>query len=49
MPKINEMLFKLEGFLHAASLDLNTGYYQIQLSENESTLCTIILPLGNID
>ena len=32
MPSINEMLLKLEGFQYAASLDLNMGYYNIQLS-----------------
>ena len=45
-PIKNIMLLKLEGFQYATSLDLNTGYYHIQLSENESTLCTIILPWG---
>ena len=29
MPKINEMLLKLEGFWYAASLDLNMGHYHI--------------------
>ena len=29
MPKINEMLLKLEDFQYATSLDLNTGYYKI--------------------
>ena len=43
MPKINEMLLKLEGFQYATSLDLNMGYYHIRLSENASNLCTIIL------
>ena len=32
MPKINKMLFKLEGFQYATSLDLNMGYYHIQLT-----------------
>ena len=44
MPKINEMLLKLEGFQYATSLDLNMGYYHIQIIENASNLCTIILP-----
>ena len=45
MPKINEMLLKLEGFQYASSLDLNMGwlYYHIRLSENASNLCRIIL------
>ena len=46
MPKINEMLLKLEGFKYAASLDLNMGYYHIRISKNASNLCTIILPWG---
>ena len=46
MPKINEMLFKLEGFQYAISLDLNMGNYHIRLSENASNLCIIILPSG---
>ena len=43
------MLLKLEGFQYATPIDLNMGYYHIQLSENASNLCTIILPWGNID
>ena len=46
MPKINEMLLKLESFQYTTSLYLNIGYYHIQLSENASNLCTIILPWG---
>ena len=46
MPKINEMLLKIEDFQYAASLDLNMAYYHIQLSKNVSNLCTIILPWG---
>ena len=46
MPNINELLLKLEDFKHATSLDLNMGYYHIQLSESSSKLCTIILPWG---
>ena len=46
MPKLNEMLLKLEGFKYARSLGLNMGYYHIQLIKNASDLCTIILPWG---
>ena len=42
MSNINEMLLKLEGFQYAISLDLNMGYYQIQLSENKINSCTNI-------
>ena len=34
MPKINQMLLKLEGFQYDTSLDLNMGYYHTQLSKN---------------
>ena len=46
MPKIREMLLKLEGFKYTTSLDLNMGYYHIRLSDQASNLCTIILPWG---
>ena len=46
MTKINGISFKLEYFQYAASLDLNMGYDHIQLSNNTSNLCTIILPWG---
>ena len=42
MPKINEILLKLESFQYAMSLDLNMGYYHIQLSENASSLWTSV-------
>ena len=44
MPKINEVLLKLEGFKYDISLDLNMGYYHIWLSADASNLCMIILP-----
>ena len=46
MPKINEMLLKLEGFQYATSIDSNMGYYHIRLSKNASNLCTIIILWG---
>ena len=46
MPKIREMLSKLEGFQCATSLVLNMGHYHIRLSDQASNLCTIILPWG---
>ena len=47
MPKINEMMLKLEGLKNDTSIDLNMTYYHIWLSEDASNLCTIILPLVN--
>ena len=46
MPKTNEILLKLEAFKYAMSLDLNMGYYHIQLGKNASNLCMIILSWG---
>jgi hypothetical protein len=46
IPKIQDMLLKLEGFKYASSLDLNMGYYHIELSPHSKRLCTIVLPFG---
>jgi hypothetical protein len=40
LPKINDLLQKLEGFYLATSLDLNMGYYHIELTPEASKLCT---------
>ena len=32
LPKIQDLLLKLEGFKYATSLDLNMGYYHIELT-----------------
>ena len=49
LPKITDMLQKLEGFHFAISLDLNMGYYHIELTPNASRLCTIVLPWGKYE
>jgi hypothetical protein len=46
IPKIQDMLLKLECFKYATSLDLNMGYYHIKLSPHSKRLCTIVLPFG---
>ena len=46
MPKINKMLLKLESFQYDTSLELDMGYYHIQVINTTSNLCTIILPQG---
>ena len=48
MTNINEMLLKFEGFQYTSLLYLNMRYYHIQLSENTSYWCTVILPRGEI-
>ena len=46
MPKIREMLLKLECFQYATSLYLKMGYYHIHVSEQTGNLCTFILTWG---
>ena len=49
LPKISEMLLKLEGFQWATSLDLNMGYYHIRLDADSRKLCTLIFPWGKYE
>ena len=42
------MLMKLEGFMYASSLDLNMGYYHIDLSPDSKKLCTIVFLWVNL-
>ena len=46
IPQIQDLLLKLEGFQYATSLDLNMGYYHIELSPDSQHLCTIVTPWG---
>ena len=46
IPQIQDLLLKLEGFKYATSLDLNMGYYHIELSPDSQCLCTIVTPWG---
>ena len=39
-----DLLLKLEGFKYATSLDINMGYYHIELDSKSKQLCTIVLP-----
>jgi hypothetical protein len=49
IPKIQDLLMKLEGFQYATSLDLNMGYYHIELNPDSKKLCTIVLPFGKFE
>ena len=49
LPKIQDMLLKMEGFQYATSLDLNMGYYHIKLDASSRKLCTIVLPWGKYE
>ena len=42
-------MLKLEGFKYGTSLDLNMGYYHIELTPNSKGLCTIVLPWGKYE
>ena len=49
IPKIQDLMLKLEGFKYGTSLDLNMGYYHIELSPTSQKLCTIVLPWGKYE
>jgi Reverse transcriptase (RNA-dependent DNA polymerase) len=44
LPKISELLQKLQGFTFAMAIDLSMGYYHIPLDDVSQKLCTTILP-----
>ena len=46
IPKIQDLLLRLEGFCYGTTLDLNMGYYYIELSDKYKELCTIITKWG---
>ena len=46
IPKIQNLLLKLESFKFASSLDLNMGCYHIKLCPFSRKLCTIVLSWG---
>jgi hypothetical protein len=46
IPKIAQMSQELEKFAYATSLDLNMGYYTINLDSDAQKLCTIVTPFG---
>ena len=47
IPKIQDLLLRLEGFRYGTTLALNMGYYQIELSDKSKELCTIVIQWGN--
>ena len=49
IPKIQDLMLKLEGFQYGTLLDLNMGYYHIELSPFSKRLCTIVLPWGKYE
>jgi hypothetical protein len=49
IPKIQDLLIKLEGFQYAISLDLNMGYYHIELTLFSKQLYTIVTSFGKYE
>ena len=49
LPKISEMLLKMEGFQWATALDLNMGYHHIRLDAESKKICTLIFPWGKYE
>ena len=49
IPKIQELLLKLQKFKYGTSLDLNMGYYHIVLYPNSSKMCTVVFPWGKYE
>ena len=48
-PHIQDVLLNLEGFKCATSLDLNMGFYHIELSPDSKKLCTLVFPFGKCE
>ena len=46
IPKIQDLLLRLEGFRYGTTLDLNMGYYHIELSAKSKELWTIVTQWG---
>ena len=46
IPKIQDLLLKLEHFQYGTSLDLNMGYYNIHLDLESQKMCVIVFPWG---
>ena len=48
-PKIQDMLLKIQSFTLKSSLDLEMGYYNVELSPGFKQLCNILLPWRKFD
>ena len=49
IPKIQDLLLILEGFRYGTTLDLNMGYYHIELSDKSKKFCTIVTQWGKYE
>ena len=46
LPKIDEMYGRLEGAKYFTTLDLQSGYYHIGLSEGSKAKTAFVIPFG---
>ena len=46
IPRILDIIQTLQGFTYATALDLNMGYYTIELDDLAKKICTIVTPWG---
>ena len=49
LPNIRDTLLELGGFQFGTSLDLNMGYYHIELHPDSRKYCTIVFPFGKYE
>ena len=49
LPNIRDTLLELKGFEFGTSLDLNMGYYHIELHPDSRKYCTIVFPFGKYE
>ena len=49
LPNIRDTLLELQGFEFGTSLDLNMGYYHIELHPDSRKYCTIVFPFGKYE
>ena len=49
VPKIQDLLLKLEGFQYATSLDLNMGYYHVCLDAESAKNVYVDFPRGKYE
>ena len=49
IPNIRDTLLELEGFEFGTSLNLNMGYYHIELCPDSRKYCTIVFPFGKYE
>ena len=46
LPKIAETLQQMEKFTYASAIDLNMGYYHLELDAYTMEICTVVFPWG---